>query len=135
MLAILHICKYAKHEVIQFTIMLNPQQIQLLFALRSAVKARNIGLRQISDATGVHVSQVSRILAGHVKRASPNVEKICNFAKLGQLQQSSTSNEDLLRVAVNSLWDGTPEHALALSNLLGAINSYQTSIRNSAFKS
>lgn len=115
--------------------MLEPQQTQLLSTLRSAVKAKSIGLKQISDATGVHVSQVSRILAGHVKRASPNVEKICNFAKQGQLQQPSSSNEDLLRVAVNRLWDGTPEHALALSNLLDAVNSYQTSIRNTFSKS
>ena len=114
--------------------MLDPQQIRLLSALKSAVKSRNIGLRQISDATCVHVSQVSRILSGQVKRSSPNVGKICNFAKLGQFQQPSTNDEELLRAEINRLWDGTPEHAIALSKLLGAISSFQTSIRNSLSK-
>lgn len=109
--------------------MLNSHQSQLLSSLRSAVKSRNVGLQHISSATGVHISQVSRILAGHIKRSSPNVEKICNFAKSAQLQPSSASNEELLRAEINRLWDGTPEHALALSKLLSAIGSYQTSIR------
>lgn len=110
--------------------MLKPQQTQLLSTLKLAVNGRNIGLRQISDSTGVHVSQVSRILAGQVKRASPNVEKICNFAKSAKFQPSSSSDEELLRAEIHRLWDGTPEHALALSKLLGAIGSYQNSIRN-----
>lgn len=100
-----------------------------LDALRASVDARNIGLKHISEATGVHISQVSRILSGKIKRGSKNVEKICKFAEIADLQQNSTGSEELLFKAVKEVWDGTNEHAIALVNFLAAINRYQTDIQ------
>lgn len=103
-----------------------------LETLRLSVKSRQIGLKHISDATGVHISQVSRILSGKVKRASPNFEKICKFARLADLQQGSSGSEELLWKAVKDVWDGTNEHAVALMNFLDAIGRYQVAIQKTA---
>lgn len=100
-----------------------------LEALKASVEARHIGLKHISEATGVHISQVSRILSGKIKRGSKNVEKICKFAKISDLQQNSTVSEELLLKAIKEVWDGTNEHAIALVNFLAAINRYQVDIQ------
>ncbi len=105
-----------------------------LEALKASVTSRQIGLKHISDATGVHISQVSRILSGKVKRVSPNVEKICKFAELADLPQSSIGSEELLWKAVKEIWDGTNEHAAALKSFLAAIGRYQIAIQESANK-
>lgn len=105
-----------------------------LETLKASVKARRVGLKHISDATGVHISQVSRILSGKVKRASPNVEKICKFAELADLPQDSIASEELLWKAVKDVWDGTNEHAIALMSFLAAIGRFQVAIQESANK-
>ncbi len=105
---------------------------QQLDALMVSVRSRYIGLKSIGDATGVHTSQVSRILAGKVKRVSPNVEKICKFAKVVQLQQGTRGSEELLWKAVKDVWDGTNEHAMALANLLRAIDCYQAATQKTS---
>lgn len=105
-----------------------------LEALKASVKSRQLGLKHISDATGVHISQVSRILSGKVKRASPNVEKICKFAELADLPQGTIGSEELLWKAIKEVWDGTDEHAVALTNFLAAIGRYQVAIQESVNK-
>jgi transcriptional regulator with XRE-family HTH domain len=105
-----------------------------LETLKASVKSRQIGLKHISDATGVHISQVSRILAGKVKRASPNVEKLCKFAELADLPQGTIGSEELLWKAVKEVWDGTNEHAAALMSFMAAIGRYQIAIQSSANK-
>lgn len=100
-----------------------------LEALKASVDARHIGLKHISEATGVHISQVSRILSGKIKIESKNVEKICKFAKITGLHPNSTDSEELLFKAVKEVWDGTNEHAISLANFLTAINRYQVDIQ------
>jgi len=100
-----------------------------LETLKASVKSRSIGLKRISEATGVHISQVSRILSGKVKRTSPNVEKICKFAKLADLRSAPIESEELLWRAVKDVWDGTSEHAEALMNFMAAIDRYQIAIQ------
>jgi len=107
---------------------------RLLEALKASVKSRQIGLKHISSTTGVHISQVSRILSGKVKRASPNVEKICKFAELADLPQGSIESEELLWKAVKEVWDGTNEHAVALTNFLAAIGRFQVAIQETVNK-
>lgn len=96
-------------------------QLNEITRLKLAVESKEIGLKAISDATGVHISQVSRILSGQIKRRSKNVEKICKFAKFGSQAPHTTKNEAILMAAVKDLWDGTDDHAMALTSLLKAI--------------
>lgn len=61
--------------------MLATEQIALLTQLASDVVCRKISQKKIAADTGVHQSQISRILSGQVKRASRNVQTLCNYAK------------------------------------------------------
>lgn len=99
--------------------------------LKLAVDSKEISLKSISDATGVHISQVSRILSGQSKRLSKNVEKICKFARCISLPPQSAKSEEILMAAVKDLWDGTDSHARALASLLKAINQYHTFTQSS----
>lgn len=100
-----------------------------LQSLQDAVRSRVLDLKTISVATGVHISQVSRILAGKAKRVSPNVDRICKFANTSGFAQSDSAGEELIRKAIADVWDGTATHAQALAQLLRAIGSYRTSSR------
>lgn len=119
--SILQICKI----VYLFIMSIDPARRAQLEALRDAVKSRSVSLRVIGSATGVHISQVSRILAGKATRVSPNVEKICKFAATAGFAQSYSGGEELLWKAVADVWDGTAAHAQALAQLLRAIDSYR----------
>lgn len=99
--------------------------------LKLAVESKEISLKAISDATGVHISQVSRILSGQSRRLSKNVEKICKFARRISLPPQSAESEEILMAAVKGLWDGTDSHARAIASLLKAINQYHTSTQSS----
>jgi transcriptional regulator with XRE-family HTH domain len=107
----------------------SPKRLQLE-ALRASVRAKEIRLKDISEATGVHISQVSRILAGQIKRTSPNVERICIFANHSNLQHNNNDSKEMIVNAAIDIWDGTNNHAIALTNLLNAINSYQKNTNN-----
>lgn len=100
-----------------------------LDALRDAVKSHMVDLKTISQATGVHVSQISRVLAGEAKRVSPNVEKICKFAKEAGFASCDSAGEEVLRKAIADVWDGTAVHAQALAQILRAIDLYVVSSR------
>lgn len=109
----------------------SPPSINEIARLKLAVESKEIGLKTISNATGVHISQVSRILSGQSKRLSGNVEKICKFARQLSLPPQSIESEEILMAAVKDLWDGTEKHAIALASLLKAINQYHTTTQHS----
>lgn len=62
--------------------MLEPAIRTTLDNLAKAVAGKKVTQTTISLATGVHQSQVSRILSGEVKRASKNVKRLCNYYNL-----------------------------------------------------
>jgi transcriptional regulator with XRE-family HTH domain len=61
--------------------MLSEHDKHLLCKLGRLTSIGVITQTDISKGTGVHQSQVSRILAGHSKRQSPNLKKICAYAE------------------------------------------------------
>lgn len=90
--------------------------------LREQIISNKINQKEISRATGVHQSQVSRILAGRSKRQSKNVVLLCKYAESMTPTGSSASITagDLSR-AVLDAWDGTQEQAESINALLKAI--------------
>lgn len=52
-----------------------------LSELSHLIRSGVISQTDVSRATGVHQSQVSRILAGHSRRRSPNLLKLCAYAE------------------------------------------------------
>jgi transcriptional regulator with XRE-family HTH domain len=53
----------------------------LLDKLGHLTSSGAITQNEICRATGVHQSQISRMLAGHSRRRSPNLKKLCAYAE------------------------------------------------------
>lgn len=105
----------------------SPEEHRLLALLAAAVHNRQVTQLQIAEAVGIHQSQISRILAGQVRRSSSNVKKLCNYANsLTEVSNGShTSHAQALGEAVKRIWDGSPAHANALHKILKAIGEVQ----------
>lgn len=107
-----------------------PDQEGLLSWLTAEVRARRLSQLEIAAASGVHQSQISRILAGKMKRESANVRKLCKYAiSLRQGAGARTLAGPETRVAIDQavtrLWDGSSDHASALVELLEAVERVQ----------
>jgi transcriptional regulator with XRE-family HTH domain len=100
--------------------------------LASLVQARQLSQNEIARATGVHQSQISRILAGQYRRRSRNVVNLCKYAFSLRHEESSASHpaKDALFDALFRIWDGSQEHANALIEVLEAIGTIQELIRD-----
>ena len=73
--------------------MLSENQSKHLSLLAQCINRKQITQQGVSLETGVHQSQISRILAGQVRRSSPNVLKLCKYAE--RLAFSETEEFDL----------------------------------------
>ena len=73
---------------------MEPEIQTILDHIARAVVARDITQTELSKATGVHQSQISRILSGNLRRASKNVHRLCNYYYLhsSKTQSSATSS-------------------------------------------
>jgi len=107
-----------------------PDQEGLLSWLSAEVRARRLSQPEIAAASGVHQSQISRILAGKARRESANVRKLCRYAT--SLRQAAGARKLVgpeTRIAIDRavmrLWDGSSEHAGALVDLLEAVERVQ----------
>ena len=88
---------------------------------------------QIAADTGIHQSQVSRLLRGHFRRLSPNVRALLAYAGKGPPKQAEPRAADAARAAVIRAalrtWDATPEGAQALVRLLRSVQEMKRSGR------
>lgn len=109
---------------------MTPNASRLLEILTAGLRAGTLTQNQIEKATGVHQSQVSRILAGQTRRFSRNVEKLCKYAETlaaGDKPRSSGDAEDLQNEILR-IWNGSAAHARALQDVLSAIDSLQCAV-------
>lgn len=88
-------------------------------------EARTLGISQldISHATGINQSQISRIFNGDLKRESKAYKAITNFIQMhrkGVTRVSVIENRELID-ALASVWDGSPEQAVALATIIKAL--------------
>lgn len=102
--------------------------------MQDVVKARRaleaLGRRaqtvEIAAATGIHQSQVSRLLRGQFRRLSPNVRKLLAYraqpARRANPRPPAQAKEAVIRAALRT-WDSTPEGARALVRLLRSVES------------
>jgi transcriptional regulator with XRE-family HTH domain len=78
--------------------------------------------QQIASATGVHQSQVSRILRGHFRTVTPNVAKLCKYANITpQMKTTKNSISEELNRELVRLLDGTAKREQTVLRLLKAI--------------
>ncbi|WP_082572248.1 hypothetical protein [Variovorax sp. Root434] len=94
-------------------------------ALLAASRAREIGLTQveIADALNASQSQVSRVLAGNAKRRSRLFDEVCKYVFSVRESASASTPPAELTEALNAIWDGTPEHAKALTLVIRSLGA------------
>ena len=88
---------------------------------------------QIAADTGIHQSQVSRLLRGHFRRLSPNVRTLLAYAASGKAAKPAPRAAEAARAAVIRAalrtWDATPEGAQALVRLLRSVQEIKRGAR------
>lgn len=112
--------------------LLTPVQIALLDTLRHLVSIKEIRQLEISLATGVHQSQISRILSGSVQRSSKNVQKLCSYAESVTSALAPPNLKTRLASAIAKLAADSPEGLLALENLIVGLERWRNSWRGTA---
>ncbi len=103
---------------------------QLISLLDGLVNAGKLTQVEIQEHTGVHQSQISRILAGKAKRSSRNVESLCKYARNLTAAEGSSAlvGASELQGMVLKIWNGTGQHAQAISDVLMALDRLQNCV-------
>lgn len=106
---------------------LSADVVQMLADLGVLVSSGRLKQTDIQAHTGVHQSQISRILAGKAKRPSRNVEVLCKYARcVANTEERSPAVElRMLQEAVVKIWNGTDRHAQAIRDVLQALDRLQ----------
>ena len=91
----------------------------LIERLRFATNALGVSQLDLAIATGVHQSQISRMLSGRVRRASKNLLKVTAYIEnLHSGNAKEAEIPDVLKDAIRFSWDGSAEHADALAKVI-----------------
>ena len=76
---------------------------------------------RIAADLGVSQSQVSRLLAGEIKRRSKLFERLCAYVEAMPGFERPEAPIAEIYAAINDTWDGTIEHARALAHVIRAV--------------
>jgi transcriptional regulator with XRE-family HTH domain len=98
--------------------------------LRRHFDQRGLTQAALSDATGVHQSQISRILSGRIQRVSVNVLKLCKYANFPSPADVGGAAAIAMHAALDDLWDGSADGAQKITQLLRAAASLQQEPRS-----
>lgn len=91
--------------------------------LRATFQAAHLSQSTLSELTGIHQSQISRILSGQVRRTSKNVISLCKFAEnLHNKRKSPKKIPSVLLNALEQTWDGSTIHADAIAKVILSLN-------------
>lgn len=97
-----------------------------------AALARRSQTVELAARTGIHQSQVSRLLRGQFRRVSPNVRKLLacaeHPARPAPDRPETQAREAVIRAALRT-WDSTPEGARALVKLLRSVEELRRDLR------
>lgn len=86
-----------------------------------AALGRRASTVDIAARTGIHQSQVSRLLRGQFRRMSPNVRRLLDYNPEVKKRTLNTEAEQAVIRAALRTWDATPEGARALVRLLRSV--------------
>lgn len=86
-----------------------------------AALARRASTVDIAAGTGIHQSQVSRLLRGQFRRVSPNVRRLLDYKPQARKKTLDTEAQRAVIRAALKTWDATPEGARALVRLLRSV--------------
>ena len=101
-------------------------QMRLIEHLVRQVTSGSISQLQLAAATGVHQSQVSRILSGKALRASKNVLKLCKYAEsLPSIVEERVDLHDDVMAAVSKLLGKNKAEDQALAQLVSSLGNWR----------
>ena len=83
--------------------------------------ARRAQTVELAARTGIHQSQVSRLLRGQFRRLSPNVRRLLGYKPEARKRTPDTGARQAVIRAALKTWDATPEGARALVRLLRSV--------------
>jgi transcriptional regulator with XRE-family HTH domain len=99
---------------------------ELINLLSDHISAGIITQSSLAEATGVHQSQISRILSGNTRRASKNVLQLCKYAEtLSQRVDSRNDFNDEILAAVAELRGKSRAENQALAKLMSSLNHWR----------
>jgi hypothetical protein len=98
---------------------------QVARARRALVRlGARVSTVQVAADTGIHQSQVSRLLRGQFHRVSRNVQLLLAYAgnarRAAAPDRANAAKASVIRAALRT-WDATPEGAQALVRLLRSV--------------
>lgn len=110
--------------------LLESTHIAKLNALRALISSGSISQLEVAKATGVHQSQISRILAGNIRRASKNVGKLCNYAESASSLRPPPDVGTQMATILTRLSAHGYEESLALQELVVSLEHWRNSWRS-----
>jgi hypothetical protein len=94
--------------------------------LRDVLGAKGASQVSIAKDSGVSQATISRVLERCPRRNSKAFARLCKYALLEEpsgMGAADPATSPLLMEALRDTWDGTPEHAKALADILRAVNA------------
>jgi len=93
--------------------------------LQAAIEASGLSQLQIAVSSGVNQATVSRVLARCPKRHGAAFAKLCKYADALRRKGARIDprKSDFLMQALSEVWDGTPQHAEALAEIIHAVGN------------
>lgn len=110
--------------------MLTQSQSEKLLILADYVRNKKLTQQELASATGVHQSHVSRILAGHARRPSQNLLKLCKYAETlsGSDKASKVADEEIID-AIRSLIGNCSDEDKRLRDVVICLKAWRDSWR------
>lgn len=92
--------------------------------MHTILRSKNMTQPQIAESAGISQPAVSRLLANCPIRLGSAFKKLCIYAESQRKSDQSALplpvDNTALATAIREVWNGTPEHALALAAMIRA---------------
>jgi transcriptional regulator with XRE-family HTH domain len=106
--------------------MLLSEQVGQLALLSKYLSKKQLTQIELARATGVHQSQISRILAGNVRRASKNVIKLCRYAEsLPAAVELPGEDKDAVFAEIVSMLGQSASEKAAFRQVIASLNAWR----------
>jgi transcriptional regulator with XRE-family HTH domain len=97
---------------------------------RRRMKERGWTLSHLARSTGVHQSQLSRILSGHFKSFGSSVMQICKILNLDATPSEAYRDREAIVDSALAIWDGSAKDREDVVQLLNQIAKMRRSARS-----
>jgi transcriptional regulator with XRE-family HTH domain len=96
---------------------------QLGRRIKAQRETRNLTLKMLGEAVGVHYTQISRIERGDSVLMSKNLQKICNYLGLSTTFECPTTQSQELKQKLEMLVRTWPQSEPLLWNILDSVQA------------